>query len=323
MIRLISASVLLLAGVVALISSTGASGQPDDLASWQAESYPAVAGFPDGNWQVAPDGLSVSQVANGQPTMFTGPFEAVGASVVGTVIVTGEDDDFFGFVIGFSPGDSADPAADFLIVDWKRGFQTFDFPDPSCTPEATAPAGLALSRVTGVPTADEFWGHTDFDAVCSGPGTGLQELARGSTLGATGWQLDQTYSFRVEVDTDAVRVFIDGSLEIDHPVDVPSGMFGFYTFSQAVVTFADLTITLPPPPTPEPTPTPDPCPADVNGDGVVDGRDVSTVATAMPSTPDDRRWNPVADLNADGMVTVADLHIVEDSKDDPACAEQG
>jgi len=49
---------------------------------------------------------------------------------------------------------------------------------------------------------------------------------------------------------------------------------------------------------------------DVNGDGIVDIRDLSAAATAFGATPDDPRWNPGADLNSDGLVNVIDLVIV-------------
>ena len=74
--------------------------------------------------------------------------------------------------------------------------------------------------------------------------------------------------------------------------------------------------------TPSVTSTPSPC-LDLNGDGKVDGRDISIVARALFSEPGNRRWNPAADVNGDGKVTLADLFRVIDSSQDRECREHG
>ena len=137
---------------------------PVDLTVWTPESYAAVAGFRAGVWTVAPNGLSVFQSANGQPTLFCSDFDAINTEIEGKIRVTGgRDDDHIGFALGFQPGDTSNPMADYLLVDWKRRQQTFNFGPPSNTPGSTAFRGLAASRVFGIPTADEFWGHVNFN----------------------------------------------------------------------------------------------------------------------------------------------------------------
>jgi hypothetical protein len=49
---------------------------------------------------------------------------------------------------------------------------------------------------------------------------------------------------------------------------------------------------------------------DVNGDGIVDGRDIIIVARAFLSYPGDPRWNPIADVNNDGFVDGRDIVLV-------------
>jgi hypothetical protein len=58
---------------------------------------------------------------------------------------------------------------------------------------------------------------------------------------------------------------------------------------------------------------------DVNGDGKVDGKDLTTVAQAFgsygpdylhPGSPPNPRWNPAADLKADNKIDGADLTVV-------------
>ena len=106
------------------------------------------------------------------------------------------------------------------------------------TPGSTALAGLAISRVTGVPTADEFWGHRNFDTPSSGPTQGVTELARARTLGSVGWEDFREYDFRIEFDTNSLKIWVDGSLEFDLSGSFPDGRLAFYNFSQQQVTYS-------------------------------------------------------------------------------------
>jgi hypothetical protein len=55
------------------------------------------------------------------------------------------------------------------------------------------------------------------------------------------------------------------------------------------------------------------CPADVNGDGVVDSKDVVVVAHANPSAVGSPKYNPAADINHDGKVDSFDVTFVSHS----------
>jgi hypothetical protein len=210
---------------------------PVDLSTWTGESYPAVQGFGAGVWNVEADGSSVYQSVNGQPTMFYSDFNAAGSDIELSLHVAtpSDDDDYVGFAIGFEPGDATSASAEYLLVDWKKITQTFNFDTPSTTPGSTADAGLAVSRVTGVPTADEFWGHVEFD---THPGGAVEELARADTLGATGWSFNTTYTFRFVFTETRLQVYVNGTLELDVSGDFPDGRFAFYNFSQARVTYS-------------------------------------------------------------------------------------
>jgi hypothetical protein len=233
---------LLTLSVAATIALAPLSGQsPVDLVSWSPENYPAVGGFSNGQWTVAANNLSVNQSVNGQPTLFFSDFNALMTVVEGQITTGFGDDDFVGFAIGFEPGDATNTAADYLLVDWKQGTQPFNFSAPSCSVGGTAQAGLAVSRVTGIPSADEFWQHNDTDDTCSPLGQGLTELQRGATLGATGWSDNVTYTFRFEFLGSRLRVFVDGSLELDVVGSFGDGRFAFYNFSQSDVTYAAFT----------------------------------------------------------------------------------
>ena len=208
-----------------------------DLNLWSPESYPAVSGFAPGQWTVVPDGSAVTQSVNGQPTFFHSDFDVVDTVIEGQISSGGGDDDYIGFALGYMPGDTSNAAAEYLLVDWKAGTQSFDFGAPACSPGSVAEAGLAVSRVFGVPTADEFWGHENFDVSCSDLNNGLEELARGTNLGSTGWVGGASYDFRFEYSASRLRVFVDGVLELDVSGSFPGGRMAFYNFSQAGVTY--------------------------------------------------------------------------------------
>lgn len=210
----------------------------------------AVSGFGAGSWNVSAGGSTVEQTVNGQPTLFYSDFDTFGSSFTGKITVSGSDDDFIGFALGFNPGDTTNSAADYLLIDWKKGTQPFDFGIPSTTPGTTAPAGLAVSRVSGLPTADEFWGHTDF---ATHTGGGLTELQRAFNLGSTGWATGVTYEFTFDFGPNDLEVFVNGVKELDITGSFNDGRFGFYNFSQAGVTYEGFTQTQGSFPTPAPS----------------------------------------------------------------------
>lgn len=224
--------------LLGLVSEGQAQFTPVPLILWTAESYPAVSGFEPGVWKISDDGFSVLQTINGQPTLYYSNFDVFNTEIEGTIeVVTTGDNDFIGFALGFQPGDTTNPDADYLLIDWKQGNQSFNFGDPSCTPGSYAPAGLAVSRVFGIPTADEFWGHTNFNASCSDLNNGLQQLARGANLGYTGWADNTSYTFTFEFTETSLKVYVDGVLEIDIDGIFNSGRIAFYNFSQAYVNY--------------------------------------------------------------------------------------
>lgn len=228
------------------LASHAATQSSVNLSSWSSESYDSSS-FSDGLWTPAPDGSSVVQSVNGDPTFFVGDFATANTIVEGKIKVLGSggDDDLVGFAIGFQPGDSVNPAADYLLIDWKRSTQSFNFNAPSCTPSSVSNSGLAISRVSGVPTGDELWGHVNFDDTCSDLTQGLTELQRASTLGSTGWAFDQEYTFRFEYSTTRVTVYVDNVAELDVFGSFPDGRICFYNFSQADVEYSAFTLACP------------------------------------------------------------------------------
>lgn len=231
--------VVALAGVADFAAGAASAASVSvDLNTWTEESYPAVSSFSGADWDVAADGSSVTQKINGQPTIFYSDFSAYGLETTGKIqVTTTSDDDFVGFVLGFDPGDTSSLGANYLLIDWKQGTQYFNFSGGTAnlTGGTTASVGLAVSRVTGVPTADELWGHLDLSGNTSG---GVTELARGATLGSTGWVDNQEYEFSFDFGPTNLVISVDGIQQFNLTGNFENGRLGFYNFSQDTVRYS-------------------------------------------------------------------------------------
>lgn len=232
-----------LAFLTAILVAPAVQAAPVDLNDWTAESYASVSGFSPGVWTPAADGSSVLQSVNGQPTLYYSDFSAFGTEVSGKIRVNsgGGDDDFIGFVIGFQSGDTTNASADYLLIDWKARSQSWNFTGGTAdaTPGGNAPAGLAVSRVQGIPTADEFWQHVNY---AEDSGGGVTELQRGATLSSTGWNFNVDYEFTFDFGPNNLQVFVDGVKELDILGTFSDGALGFYNFSQAQVLYSAFTV---------------------------------------------------------------------------------
>ena len=213
------------------IVASAAQAAPTNLSTWTAEGS-------GGNWVRAADNNSVTQTVNGAPTVFYSDFNGQGRSLSGTIRVgTSNDDDFIGFVLGFNPGDLTRATTNYLLLDWKQNTQA--------GAGGTAQRGLALSRVTStLPDGSGAWWHD--------PSAGVTELARGATLGSTGWVDNQTYTFNIAFTATNVKVFVDNVLQFDLNGTFADGRFGFYNYSQASVIYAGIEDVVLPPAVPEP-----------------------------------------------------------------------
>ena len=188
-----------------------------DLSHWQSEGYPnGLDSVP--NWSVAENSQTVTQTTNSYPAFLVSDVGSVlQQSNFRVRIEVGDtpDDDFFGFALGFQPGDSTNMLADYLLVDWKRRDQEFD--------GALALAGLAVSRVTGVPTESfpNFWDH-------SGK---VVELQRASNLGNAEWENNVEYEFEISVSSSSLVISVNGVEEFNLTGNFNDGRLAFYSFA--------------------------------------------------------------------------------------------
>lgn len=171
-------------------------------------------------------GASAGETGNSGATIFYTQESILNKRITGT-IASGGDDDMIGLVLGFNPGDTTNPAAEYLLIDWKGVTQAFNFSGGihDSTGETTAPIGLAASLVQGAPTNDELWGHVN-DAGNSGGG--LTELARALTLGGTAYSAAGSHEFEILYADDQVQVFVDGVLQFNLAGTFGDGRLGLY-----------------------------------------------------------------------------------------------
>lgn len=202
-----------------------------DFTQGTSENFAPTGGFVTPNWSVSSGGSTVAETTNSHPTVFYTQESILGTRITGT-ITPGSDDDVFGLALGFNPGDTSNTAADYLLLDWKRVTQAFDFTGGvnDATAGTNRMLGLALSEVTGVPSADELWGHVNDAGNADG---GVSELARGLTLGSAGYSASGSHDFEILYESDRVQIFVDGVLQFDMAGIFGDGRLGLYEHSQS------------------------------------------------------------------------------------------
>ncbi|MGL4514403.1 MAG: PEP-CTERM sorting domain-containing protein [Lacipirellulaceae bacterium] len=236
----------LIAALAAAAAASPSFAQPVDFTTFVNERFVRTNGFPNSLWATT---ATTAQLDDTNP--FTPSQNAAANILHGTTsilnkriqgrLAPGPDDDVVGFVLGFNPGEatlgSAEAlAADYLLVDWKGIDQNFDFTDVpadggffhDATIAGLMPAGLALSRVVGVPNADELWQHIDSE---DAPDGGIIELQRGRGVGRTPYRRNYTqpHEFDITYTANRVTVIVDGALQLDQTGTFGDGVFGLYT----------------------------------------------------------------------------------------------
>jgi len=205
--------------VLALALPAPAQNPPIDLSLWTVEDINGT-----GPWTIDAPFLwaeSTNTTSNDCSVIYS-EFDVVLLEFRMTINADGGDDDLCGFVLGWQPGDSTNTTADYILVDWKRATQTYQN-------WGTAPAGLAISRMTGPPTPGygsapvDLWSHT----------LNCTELQRSPTYGSTGWSFDTAYNFRVLYTPSTVDVWLNGVHEFGLTGTFTAGRFGCYNFSQS------------------------------------------------------------------------------------------
>ena len=222
---------LLIIFSVVIIQSKGqlACGQDIDLNTWIQEGS-----ITDGTWTVSPDGNSVEQSINGEPTFFVSPDTFINVIMEGKIKVnTANDDDLVGFVFGYNdPSGVIAPNAmnvQSYVFDWKQSEQTDG--------GGRSQEGYALYDVNGIVDYTDYQGST-------GPVFWARENTPVSKLLATnygnnGWNDFQEYTFKLKYTAWNVTIWIDGVEVINFDDCYRPGRFGFYNSSQNFVIYSD------------------------------------------------------------------------------------
>lgn len=196
-----------------------ANAGPIDLNSWAQEGTSS-----NGNWVVAPDGSSVFQTINGNPTFFVSGDSFINKEFTGSFgVETTNDDDYIGFVFGYNGLD------DFYLFDWKQQNQNLGTGIDGF-------AGFTLSKIsTGADVAslNPLWGHV---------GTGIDVIA--TDYGTSfGWEDNTVYDFTLGYTDTSINISIDGGFFNNQNIFSVGGLtnsagsFGFYNSSQSSVRY--------------------------------------------------------------------------------------
>ena len=241
-----------------LLVGLPATAQPGpidfDLRQWEPLG-------PDGDWEVSADGLEVVQRTNADPFFFVSPDSVIDATISGTFEVeTTNDDDYVGFVLGYTGPTLADEHDyDFLVLSWKQA-------DQSGFGGCTARAGFTLARVDGrlVEQPDERGDGSDFVLDTFWCQEQVNDDPRYEVLATAwdpngGWEDNTEYAFELTYTSTRFELRLDDQLVLAVDGTFPAGRFGFFNYSQPNARYSGFAQQdTPPSPTPTPTPTPGP-----------------------------------------------------------------
>lgn len=219
------------------LAASAAGAAPLDLSSWSAQTQTNVNQASNASWQLSGGGLA--QTANSQASLFlSSGAPSTPLHITGQLRSSGADNDYLGFGFGIGGGD-------WLLIDWKQTAESVDFSGGQDNNHGAGAAqtGLAASLVIGNPSGAELWGHTNFGASSSRVG----ELARGATLGSTGYTAGQWYAFDILLGADSLKFSIDGVEQFSVNGSFADGSWGFYSFAQEGAEFRQLDATDPTP----------------------------------------------------------------------------
>lgn len=196
---------------------------PVDFSGWVVNRY--AYGNASLVWGVEDDGLTAYNSYSGgvfgagsATELLVGTIETGNLWAFVTLMCTDSaDDDAIGFALGYEPGDTDNPAADFLVWAWKQAQD-----QPGWT------RGSHLQRFAGIPG----WAQA-----MSSDGA-VSELQRGAAKGSSGWVRNQEYQIEIRADAGRVRIWVDGVLDIDYSGDIPAGRLAMYSCSQKSVYYS-------------------------------------------------------------------------------------
>lgn len=200
-----------------------------DFNTWMQTGDPA-----NGNWALQNGGTTVYQSVNSQPTYYISPYDLINVDITGTFRSDDSDNDFMGFVIGFNAPLVNNTDHDYILFDWKQGYQVVN--------GNISYEGMTLTRVDGnIPVSGSMYEQYFFGHI--GPTPPIEILATNYGTG-TGWTTSIDHQFRCIYTQNRITIYIDGNLVFDVADCFKPGRFGFYNYSQPQVTYSNFNYTL-------------------------------------------------------------------------------
>lgn len=202
-----------------LICSLSAQAEMvEDLSQWQPEGT-------SGTWSYDASTNSWFQSEN-TPTasfLYDPSGSALDKAIAGEITVTGGDDDWIGFAVGYNAGDVTSENADYFLMTWKRNAQS------------GMDRGLDMWHVTGSLDAGGLWSPLSHPS--------MRHVANANTLFDTGWSPNVDYSFDITYESHSIGVFVNDTLEFGLTrsgagvSEFSEGGFAFFNFSQGGVNY--------------------------------------------------------------------------------------
>ncbi|RKD30898.1 Ig-like domain-containing protein [Lacrimispora algidixylanolytica] len=198
-----------------------------DLSEWKSVTLANdFTEDPLPNWKIDSSGTSVTQTINGRPAALIGNVECSNAKIEGSFSVdpTG-DDDYIGFVFGYKD------IGHYYLFDWKQKKQVV-------SDKGTAEQGMSVKLVNTGETIKE----TDLWSTTSS-GKKVKTLYHNGIS----YQYKTVYNFELNFSGEgSINIVIkQGDKVLDNiAIDdstYASGKFGFYNFSQDMVTYKGFT----------------------------------------------------------------------------------
>ncbi len=195
---------------------------PLTLCDWDVVTFdPDGQTQPLAEWVFDSECTQASQILNAKPSVLLSPLDFESGTLTGQFRVeTTADDDLIGFVFGWKN------AANFYLMDWKQGGQTF------CN--ASVFEGVSLKKVTGTELPLVC---PDFFASQGTQNTNILQLAI-----PPGWDDFVTYQWTLTLNAGTATIHIAAEDTLIHTFtavlpDFSGGRFGFYNNSQDSVTY--------------------------------------------------------------------------------------
>jgi uncharacterized repeat protein (TIGR02543 family) len=188
-------------------------------------------------WVKEDGGRTVEQRINGQPTfLINKKYNIINEVIKGTISVDSggdNDDDFIGFVLGYSK--NTDGTYNLIIFDWKRLGQTVGS-------NRVANEGYRLIKYKNIDLDNEINNQTKFEEYFWGKenvvvSEEIKKEVLAENYNYNGWNFDKEYFFEILYADNNIRVRVDGEEIFDVAGSFSAGNFGFYNYSQMLVTY--------------------------------------------------------------------------------------